>query len=526
MKKLFVLLFLAVALTAAAGCVSTDTTQYPEIQPDMAPLLDEIVDCLHAECDASVNRLYVSSEVLTNQILWGEEFEQTLKRLYADIPYSISVTYFNISDGKSAVYPTGTEAHFDIIDYAADSKKKSYLRTIETDLHGNVVLLSVPVYTQSGDICGGLYCAIEVLALPDMALSQVPASEGYYLTIDSEATSERLYHPTSEGIGLPAPYRVSSLKNEAGEYSYVDASGIPVSAVYKKRSFLNEAVIVSLNYRTELPLEPIFSPNSSKENLTLYVSQLLGNSNLKTMGDLIIYVNRLQTEGRQYPIFVISSEGVILATSEPDLAGTDISGRMDAYIVPFQRLDAIMAQRGGGYSVSYLTVLPETAVFQGRPVLNFIVKIDESAYVIAYMPLREGLEAVDIEKKNVVEQAGSDSLLYAMKYGEQALFTAVTERKMPYSDKAECIIVAYDGVLLADSLNPKQAGTDGFGVKDAFGMSFIRNVVSMSELGSCNMYYCYPNPSGDEQIIYLCALEILSGTGIVCTMVPISEISV
>ncbi|MDO9523590.1 MAG: cache domain-containing protein [Methanocorpusculum sp.] len=372
------------------------------------------------------------------------------------------------------------------------------------------IKIIAPVYDAEGNFDGTLQAAFDVGYLFSGTVEKLRSEYGYTVWVtqdngvviydeDTPQIGGDLTTQSSEYTPSFAEAAADILNNESGHASYIFYR--PGSHIISQTNAVWETVDpgygatwrVVLVDNLPLPHETT-ELTVTQEELKAFVSNAYIYANTEGKEKAIAAFNDPNGEfidGELY-IFAGDMNGTILSVPyQPALVGRNAWFTEDANGVKFVQRTIARAEQGGGY-VLYLYTNPNQD-YSRELKLSYVLPIDNEWYIGAGMYVHNTSFShtvnVDWQTRNALIQQVRTMRYLAAVDG----IPAVTEMMMDPNSEFQReglypFAVTGNGTILAFSQDPALVGTNQLGSVNSYGMSFVREGISLGEAGGGLMY--------------------------------------
>ena len=216
-------------------------------------------------------------------------------------------------------------------------------------------------------------------------------------------------------------------------------------------------------------------------------------------------------DGELY-IFAYDMNGTVLALPhQPDLIGENRWYLQDTTGIKYMQRTVARANLGGGF-VLYLYENPFDN-FASELKLSYVMAVDDTWFIGAGIYLEDqpfsNTSYIDWHKREelVSQVRGMDYLTIVE--GIPAVLDMINDPKSELNGQEGLypFAITEDGTMLAYAMNPSLVGTNQLSMRNSYGMSVMREVISLSQEGGGLMYSKVWNPETMQESYVLVYVE-------------------
>ena len=525
-------------LIITSGCVDL-TKNTDELEPVSAEYIDSMYTALYPS-------IYIISDKMTgaDSSVWntardldGVPFddpsvELALFKLKRDIPVSFEAGLFDINETLIASTDeigkcmengfSKATYHYTEEDFKAAGSQciVSGWSTLCTGEQG--VTISTAVYDAEGQYNGTLRVGIDTWFLFSGINEYLRNTYGLTFWViqddglviyDKDVNEVDRYMLTDDLYQIPSLQTAvkTIIKEPSGNTSYLFYDSTWVDLIQVNTAWdtvypgygMEWRVVLSDNQPMKIVQESTTTPSAEElkafvEKAYVYTQRVDKENALTAFND----PNGEFIDGELY-IFAYGMDGEILALPyQPGLIGENRWFYEDPNGVRIIQRMIARAQQGGGY-VRYLYPNPAHNYAEEYK-LSYVMMVDDSWLIGAGVYLQDNplsqTEYIDLAEHELLTYQVRD-LQYLAK--AKGISQVVEKIKDPESglqiDGLYPFAVTENGTTLAETLNPEMAGTNQLGMKNSFGMSIARDVISLAQAGGGVMYSLVEIPDLHEE---------------------------
>lgn len=521
---------------------------YIHTQPAAKPVSDEYictmkevlypaVDIIQSEMDNTTLSVWNAARELDGVDASDSSMNLTLLKLRRDVPISFEVGRFDENDTLIASTmkmdeTSGTAkatAH-----YTEEELRAAGANCIISD-YGQAgfgeygVTVTAPIYDADGKYNGTLRLVINTGSLFSGLAEYLRYEYGYTIWVVQD-DGLQIYDENTEEIGrnilIDPLYQTASiqniakdiLENERGNVSYIfyDASW----SNYTQTNAIWETIIPGDGMTWRLVLTDNTVQNTGEKDLSMTAEELKA-----FVENAYTYVNSVGKEralaefnnpngqfvdGELY-IFAYDRNGTVLALPyQLSMVGLNRWYLEDTSGVKIGQRIIARAEQGGGY-VYYLYPNPANN-YNKELKLTYVMAVNDEWCIAAgiYMQnssIAETLSEDWKERENLIRQVRNLEYLSKLE-GEASVIEMIRDQKSEvYIEGLYPFAITDNGTMLADSLNPALEGTNQLGLKNSYGMSVMREAISLAKAGGGMMYNLVWDPTTMQENHVLMYIE-------------------
>ena len=542
--SIIILLCLTVLLVSAAGCIDPGQAELEPVSDEqiseMNNALLPVIQIVEDEMESVTSSLWDTARELDGIPADDPAVKLALYKLRSEIPLSIEIGRFDRNNTLISTtryldpwwIPGVTKSRLnypvDVLEAAGSSCVVSDFYQYQDGDRGLMII--TPVYDENGEYDGVLRLSYDIDSLFSGLTEYLKNEYGYTLWA-MHTTSLKFYDEDSLEIGKyltsdPA-YQTPELQNmvntvltnESGNisYNFFDTSRgeeTQINAVWNTayigpekewRVVLTDDVPESAGTGgTNVTVEEL---KSFVENAYVYATKVGMTEALaaynKQTGDFI--------DGELY-IYAYDMNGTVLALPyQPDLIGENRWYLQDTTGIKHMQRTVARANLGGGF-VLYLYENPANN-FVREMKLAYVMAIDDTWFIGSGIYLEDqpfsDTGYIDWQKREelVTQVRGMDYL--AIVEGVPAVTALINDPTSDLNAQEGLypFAITEDGTMLAYSMDPSLVGTNQLSMNNSYGMSIMREVISLSQEGGGLMYSKVWDPKTMKETFVLVYIE-------------------
>lgn len=542
--SIIILLCLTALLVSAAGCINPDSANLEPVSDEqireMNDALFPVIQIVEDEMESVTSALWDTARELDGIPADDPAVRLALYKLRSEIPLSIEIGRFDRNNTLISTtryldpwwIPGVTKSRLnypvDVLEAAGPNCMVSDFYQYQDGDRGLMII--TPVYDANGEYDGVLRLSYDIDSLFSGLTEYLKNEYGYTLWA-MHTTSLKFYDEDTVEIGKyltsdPA-YQTPELqnmvntvlKNDSGNISYhfydtTRGEDTQINAVWSTAYIGPEKewrVVLTDNVPeragTCVSNVSVEELKSFVENAYVYAQKVGKTEALeafnKENGDFI--------DGELY-IFAYDMNGTVLALPhQPDLIGENRWYMQDTTGIKYIQRTVARANLGGGY-VLYLYENPANN-FVSELKLSYVMAIDDTWFIGSGIYLEDqpfsNTSYIDWHKREelVSQVRGMDYL--AIVEGIPAVTDLIND---PNSDlnRQEGLypfVITEDGIVLAYSMDPSLVGTNQLSMNNSYGMSIMREAISLSQEGGGLMYSKVWDPKTMRETFVLIYME-------------------
>ena len=535
------LLFLSVLCISAAGCILPGTGDLKPVSEeqidDMNDALRPVIGIVEDDMMHVTSSLWETARLLDGVPADDPKVELALYKLRSELPLSFEIGRFDRNNTLISTtryldpwwVPGVTKSRLnypvEVLEAAGPSCVVSDFYQYQDGDRGLMII--TPVYDENGEYDGVLRLSYDIDSLFSGLTEYLKNEYGYTLWA-MHSTSLKFYDENTVEIGKyltddPA-YQTAELKNMVSSvltnasgnisYHFYDTSRgeqTQVNAVW--RTVYSGPEVEWRVVLTDNVPESTGTPVSdvSVEELKDFVEKAYVYANKVGKNEAVAAFNDPKGEfidGELY-IFAYDMNGTVLALPhQPDLIGENRWYLQDTTGIKYIQRATARANLGGGFVMS----LYENPVnnFVSELKLSYVMAVDDTWFLASgiYLhdePFSDGSYVDWHQREELVRQVRGMDYLTIVE-GIPAVTDMINDPSSAlHAGNLYPFAVTEDGTLLAYSMDPSLVGTNQLSMSNSYGMSVMRDVISLSQNGGGLMYSLVKDPkTGQEVYVLLC----------------------
>jgi len=542
--SIIILLCFTVLLVSAAGCINPSSTELKPVSDeqvkDMNDALLPVIQIVEDEMESVTSSLWDTARELDGLPADDPAVELALYKLRSEIPLSIEIGRFDKNNTLISTtryldpwwVPGVTKSRLnypvDILEAAGPSCMVSDFYQYQDGDRG--FMLITPVYDANGEYDGVLRLSYDIDSLFSGLTEYLKNEYGYTLWAmhttglkfyDENAVEIEKYLTADPSYQTPELQNMVNtvLTNESGNISYhfYDTSRgeeTQINAVWGT-AFIGSEKEWRVVLTDDVPEGAGTSGSnvtaeelkSFVENAYVYATKVGKTEALAEFNDQ----NSDFIDGELY-IFAYDMNGTVLALPhQSDLVGENCWYLQDTTGIKYVQRMTARANLGGGF-VLYLYENPANN-FVSELKLSYVMAVDDTWFIGAGIYLEDqpfsNTSYIDWQKREelVSQVRGMDYLTIVE--GIPAVTDMIND---PSSDlnRQEGLypfVVSENGTILAYSMDPSLVGTNQLSMSNSYGMSIIREGISLSQEGGGLMYSKVWDPKTMQETYVLIYME-------------------
>jgi len=491
----------------------------------MNDALYPVTDIIQSEMDNITLSVWNASRELDGVDVSNSSMDLTLLRLRRDIPLSFEVGRFDENDIRIASTsdtektPGTAKA---TIHYTKEELQAAGANCIisnygQAGFGESGVTVTAPVYDAEGQYNGTLRVVINTGYLFSGIAEYLRSEYGYTIWV-VQNDGLQIYDENTEEIGrniLTDPlYQTVSIQNivhdildnERGNASYIffDVAW----SDYTQMNSVWETIIPGYGMKWRLVLTDNTVQNTGEREYSTTPEELKA-----FVENAYTYINSVGKERAlaefndqdgqfvddELYIFAFDMNGTVLALPyQLNLVGLNRWYLEDTSGVKIGQRIIARAEQGGGY-VYYLYPNPVDN-YTKELKLTYVMAVNDEWCIAAGIYMQNSSIAETLsddwkERENLILQVRNMEYLSKLE-GEDSVIEMIRDpnSEMQIEGLYPFAITA-NGTILADSINPSRDGTNQLGLKNSYGMSIMRDAISLAEAGGGMMYNLVWNPT-------------------------------
>lgn len=535
------LLFLSVLCISAAGCILPGTGDLKPVSEeqidDMNDALRPVIGIVEDDMMHVTSSLWETARLLDGVPADDPKVELALYKLRSELPLSFEIGRFDRNNTLISTtryldpwwVPGVTKSRLnypvEVLEAAGPSCVVSDFYQYQDGDRGLMII--TPVYDENGEYDGVLRLSYDIDSLFSGLTEYLKNEYGYTLWA-MHSTSLKFYDENTVEIGKyltedPA-YQTPELQNMVNtiltnasgniSYHFYDTSRgeqTQVNAVW--RTVYSGPEVEWRVVLTDNVPESTGTPVSdvSVEELKDFVEKAYVYANKVGKNEAVAAFNDPKGEfidGELY-IFAYDMNGTVLALPhQPDLIGENRWYLQDTTGIKYIQRATARANLGGGFVMS----LYENPVnnFVSELKLSYVMAVDDTWFLASgiYLhdePFSDGSYVDWHQREELVRQVRGMDYLTIVE-GIPAVTDMINDPSSAlHAGNLYPFAVMEDGTLLAYSMDPSLVGTNQLSMSNSYGMSVMRDVISLSQNGGGLMYSLVKDPkTGQEVYVLLC----------------------
>ena len=535
------LLFLSVLCISAAGCILPGTGDLKPVSEeqidDMNDALRPVIGIVEDDMMHVTSSLWETARLLDGVPADDPKVELALYKLRSELPLSFEIGRFDRNNTLISTtryldpwwVPGVTKSRLnypvEVLEAAGPSCVVSDFYQYQDGDRGLMII--TPVYDENGEYDGVLRLSYDIDSLFSGLTEYLKNEYGYTLWA-MHSTSLKFYDENTVEIGKyltedPA-YQTPELQNMVNtiltnasgniSYHFYDTSRgeqTQVNAVW--RTVYSGPEVEWRVVLTDNVPESTGTPVSdvSVEELKDFVEKAYVYANKVGKNEAVAAFNDPKGEfidGELY-IFAYDMNGTVLALPhQPDLIGENRWYLQDTTGIKYIQRATARANLGGGFVMS----LYENPVnnFVSELKLSYVMAVDDTWFLASgiYLhdePFSDGSYVDWHQREELVRQVRGMDYLTIVE-GIPAVTDMINDPSSAlHAGNLYPFAVTEDGTLLAYSMDPSLVGTNQLSMSNSYGMSVMRDVISLSQNGGGLMYSLVKDPkTGQEVYVLLC----------------------
>lgn len=531
----FIIICLILALILTTGCITTRQMEpvSDEKLADMQSSLDEFIPAIEKQLNEIFILTNSTAGNLTGNITDAHALEQALLQLRRDIPAAYDVyvvsadnTFLAVISKQDKQNLIGKQAGISTSDAGFTNTTNGCIITKPiTFITGERgVLIIAPIYDENGTYIASLRVSLNPIYLFAGPVNELKMQEGYTVwsiqpdgvqiydedieELDKNVLTDPLYsEPTiSNAMHLIAEEKqgnVSYMFQNVGWTEYVQANA--VWTTIQLPNGIEWRVVLSDNTN----IDPGENTRPTTEDLKKFVESAYIYTQTHTKEEALRAFNDLNgkfIDGELY-IFAYDMNGTTLALPyQQGLIGVnrwfgeDIVG-----VRPLQRF-IDKAKFGGGF-VYYQYPNPDDK-FLPELKLSYVMSVDEDWLIGAGIyPGTMSLNYSWEERNRLITQVRGLQYLSATLQKDEILQMINDPESMIQVDGLYPFALDPKGTVLCNAHDPSQTGKNRLGYTNSYGMSPIREIISLAESGGGLMYSLVWDSTLDKEVYVLIYVE-------------------
>jgi len=535
------LLFLSVLCISAAGCILPGTGDLKPVSEeqidDMNDALRPVIGIVEDDMMHVTSSLWETARLLDGVPADDPKVELALYKLRSELPLSFEIGRFDRNNTLISTtryldpwwVPGVTKSRLnypvEVLEAAGPSCVVSDFYQYQDGDRGLMII--TPVYDENGEYDGVLRLSYDIDSLFSGLTEYLKNEYGYTLWV-THTSGLKFYDENTVEIGKyltddPA-YQTAELKNMVSSvltnasgnisYHFYDTSRgeqTQVNAVW--RTVYSGPEVEWRVVLTDNVPESTGTPVSdvSVEELKDFVEKAYVYANKVGKNEAVAAFNDPKGEfidGELY-IFAYDMNGTVLALPhQPDLIGENRWYLQDTTGIKYIQRATARANLGGGFVMS----LYENPVnnFVSELKLSYVMAVDDTWFLASgiYLhdePFSDGSYVDWHQREELVRQVRGMDYLTIVE-GIPAVTDMINDPSSAlHAGNLYPFAVTEDGTLLAYSMDPSLVGTNQLSMSNSYGMSVMRDVISLSQNGGGLMYSLVKDPkTGQEVYVLLC----------------------
>lgn len=535
------LLCFIILVVLAAGCIHPDSTDLEPVSDkqtkDMNAALLPVINLVEDEMEFVTSSLWDTARELDGIPADDPAVTLALYKLRSEIPLLIEIGRFDKNNTLITTtryldpwwVPGETKSR---LNYPVEMLEAAGPCCIVSDFYqyqdgDRGLMIITPVYDANGEYDGVLRLSYDIDSFFSGITEYLKKEHGYTLWA-MHTTGLKFYDENTVEIGKyltddPA-YQTPELqnmvnailKNQSGNISYpfydtTRGEETQVNAVWNTVNLgCGKEWRVVLTDNVPESLEPGVS-NVTVEELKAFVENAYVYANKAGMTEALKEFsdpNGEFTDGELY-IFAYDINGTVLALPhQSDLIGESRWYLQDTTGIKYMQRMVARANLGGGFVLS----LHENPAnnFVSEMKLSYVMAVDDTWFIGSGIYLNDKPFSdtfyIDWHKREelVSQVRGMDYLTIVE--GIPAVTDMINDPSSAlHAGNLYPFAVMEDGTLLAYSMDPSLVGTNQLSMSNSYGMSVMRDVISLSQNGGGLMYSLVKDPkTGQEVYVLLC----------------------
>ena len=535
------LLFLSVLCISAAGCILPGTGDLKPVSEeqidDMNDALRPVIGIVEDDMMHVTSSLWETARLLDGVPADDPKVEPALYKLRSELPLSFEIGRFDRNNTLISTtryldpwwVPGVTKSRLnypvEVLEAAGPSCVVSDFYQYQDGDRGLMII--TPVYDENGEYDGVLRLSYDIDSLFSGLTEYLKNEYGYTLWA-MHSTSLKFYDENTVEIGKyltedPA-YQTPELQNMVNtiltnasgniSYHFYDTSRgeeTQINAVWRTAYIGPEKewrVVLTDNVpeSTGTPVSDV-----SVEELKDFVEKAYVYANKVGKNEAVAAFNDPKGEfidGELY-IFAYDMNGTVLAQPhQPDLIGENRWYLQDTTGIKYIQRGIARANLGGGFVMSLYENPANNFVSELK--LSYVMAVDDTWFLASGIYLEDqpfsNTSYIDWHKREelVSQVRGMDYLTIVE--GIPAVTDMINDPSSAlHAGNLYPFAVTEDGTLLAYSMDPSLVGTNQLSMSNSYGMSVMRDVISLSQNGGGLMYSLVKDPkTGQEVYVLLC----------------------
>ena len=531
---------LIIFLVAAAGCINTVSADLKPVSDeqtlDMNAALLPVIQTVDENMAHVTSSLWATARELDGIPADDPAVKLALYKLRSELPLSIEIGRFDTNNTMIT-----TTRYLDPwwvlgetksrLNYPVDILKASGPSCIVSDFYqyqdgGRGLMIITPVYDENGEFDGVLRLSYDIDNLFSSLTGSLKNECGYSLWT-MHTTGLKFYDENTVEIGKylksDPSYQTTELQNmvnnvlanKSGNTSYyfydtTRGKQTQINAVWNTVSLGSGKqwrVVLTDNVPERVTSPTVEELKSFVEKAYIYANKV---GKTRALGEF----NDLNGEfiDRELYIFAHTMNGTTLSQPyQPDLVGQNQWYLQDTNGIMYIQRGVAQANLGGGFVYSLYPNPINNYVSELK--LSYVIAVDDTWFIGSGIyqddqPFSNKRYLDWHKKEDLVHQVRNMDYL-TITEGISSVVDMINDPNsgLHGSDGLYPFAIEGDGTMLAYSLDPSLVGTNQLSMSNSYGMSTMREVISLSRGGGGLMYNKVWNPSTMQEAFVLIYVE-------------------
>jgi hypothetical protein len=532
-----VILFIIIA--GYLFCINMQPTAEPagdEYICTMKEVLYPAVDSIQSEMDNTTSLVWNTARELDGVDVSNSSMDLTLLRLRRDVPISFEVGRFDENDTLIAstrdmdetIGTAKATTHYTEEEFRAAGANCIISDYGQAGFGEYGVTVTAPVYDSDGEYNGTLRLVINTGSLLSGLAEYLRYEYGYTIWV-VQNDGLQIYDENTEEIGrniLTDPlYQTVSIQNivhdildnERGNVSYIFFN--TAWSEYTQTNAIWETIIPGDGMKWRLVLTDNTVQNTGEKELSMTAEEL--KAFVENAYTYVYSVGKERAlaefndpngqfvDGELY-IFAYDMNGTVLALPyQLSVVGLNRWYLEDTSGVKIGQRIIARAEQGGGY-VFYLYPNPADN-YTKELKLTYVMAVNDEWCIAAGVYMQNSSIAETLsddwkERENLIRQVRNMEYLSKLE-GEASVIEMIRDPNSEMQiEGLYPFAITDNGTMLADSMNHALEGTNQLGLKNSYGMSVMREAISLAKAGGGMMYNLVWDPTTMQEnhvLIYI-----------------------